>query len=206
MIGHGPAATAALADIDRGQAGARRTIPSIAHWRSDGAVASRSGRGKLPMVDRPAREQAARSGSLFRAGSVRRLAQDALAADDQLALLDGDLDGLAFLDTAFEDQRRQRVLQAALDHPLERPGAIDRIVAAVGQPLHRPAVEVESDLATGQELAQLSELDVDDVRHVSPAQPVEQQDLVEPVEKLRPEGAAYLLHHLLAHRVGRLAL
>ena len=50
------------------------------------------------MVDRPAREQAARSGSLFRAGSVRRLAQDALAADDQLALLDGDLDGVTFLD------------------------------------------------------------------------------------------------------------
>ena len=58
---------------------------------------------------------------------IRRLAQNALSADAELAALDRDLDGVAVLDAAFEDLRRQRVLQAALDHPLERPGAVDQI-------------------------------------------------------------------------------
>src|SRR5712671_7324014 len=95
--------------------------------------------------------------------SVCRFAEHALAANDQLAAFDSDLDGLALLDAAFEDQRRQRVLQAALDHPLERPRAVDRVVAAVGQPLQRLAVELELDLAIGQKLAQVAELDLDDV-------------------------------------------
>ena len=38
-------------------------------------------------------------------------AHHALAADGELAVLDADLDGLAVLDAALEDQRRQRVLQ-----------------------------------------------------------------------------------------------
>ena len=55
-----------------------------------------------------------------------------------------DLDGVAVVDVAFEQLRRQRVLQAALDHPLQRPRAVDRIVAAVGQPLQRLAVELRA--------------------------------------------------------------
>ena len=35
---------------------------------------------------------------------------------------------------AFEDLLGQRVLQLALDHPLQRPGAIDRIVAGISEP------------------------------------------------------------------------
>src|SRR4051812_9554228 len=97
---------------------------------------------------------------------VRRLAYHALAADAELAALDRDLDGVAVLDAALEDLRRQRVLQAALDHPLQRPRAVDRVVAAVGQPLQGLAVELDVDLAIGQQLAQAAELDLDDVRHV----------------------------------------
>src|SRR5882672_5175643 len=39
---------------------------------------------------------------------VRRLAQHALAADGKLAARDTDLDGVAFLDLAFEQQGRER--------------------------------------------------------------------------------------------------
>ena len=44
--------------------------------------------------------------------------------------------------SVLEDLRRQRVLQAALDHPLQRPGTVDRVVAAVGQQTR--AAEAES--------------------------------------------------------------
>ena len=44
----------------------------------------------------------------------------------------------------FQQQLRQRILQAALDHALERPRAIDRIVARVRQPFARLGVERRS--------------------------------------------------------------
>src|SRR5579864_7306884 len=40
-----------------------------------------------------------------------------------------DVHGGAVRDAAFEDLLRQRVLQLALDHPLQGPRAVDRVVA-----------------------------------------------------------------------------
>ena len=38
-------------------------------------------------------------------------------------------DGVALVEVPFEQLQRDRVLQLALDHPLERTGAVDRVVA-----------------------------------------------------------------------------
>ena len=47
----------------------------------------------------------------------------------------GDPDGVTVADLAGKDLLGQRVLQLALDDPLQGPGPIDRVVAGVGQPL-----------------------------------------------------------------------
>jgi hypothetical protein len=47
------------------------------------------------------------------------------------------LDVVAVLDAAGEDQFGQRVLDIFLDDPLERAGAVGRVVALVGEPVAR---------------------------------------------------------------------
>src|SRR6185437_13498423 len=59
-------------------------------------------------------------------GLLRRLRD--LASDAEAAILDGDVHCFAVRDLAAEHLLRERVLQRALNHPLQRPGAIDRIV------------------------------------------------------------------------------
>ena len=111
--------------------------------------------------------------------------------EEELVGAAGDPHPGAVRDLAGQDLVGQRVLHLALDDALQRPRAVDRVVALVGQPGARRLVEVERDLAILEQLLQPRELDVDDLRHVAPLQAVEQDDVVEPVEELRPEmGAA----------------
>src|SRR3546814_7101698 len=100
------------------------------------------------------------------------------------------MDGVAVLHLAAEEQGRQRVLQRALDHPLQRPRPVDRIVAGLRQPGEGGVVQLDGDLAIRQQLAQPPELDIDDALHLVAAEPVEDQDLVEAVQEFRPEVAA----------------
>ena len=53
----------------------------------------------------------------------------------------GDFDRGAIADVAGEDHLGERVLHAALDHALERPRAVGRIPALVGEPVPRLGVE-----------------------------------------------------------------
>jgi hypothetical protein len=64
---------------------------------------------------------------------------------------------------------------------------------------------MKSDLAVGEQLLQMPELDIDDLLHLVAPEPIEQNDLVQPVDEFRPERAAHDLHHLVACRLGRLA-
>ena len=72
------------------------------------------------------------------------------------------MDNRAVGDMAFENLLGQGVLQFALDHPLQRPGPIDRIVAGIGEPGAGGIVDLESDLAVGEQLTEPLELDRDD--------------------------------------------
>ena len=80
-------------------------------------------------------------------------------ADHQADVAGADMDRRPVGDAAFEDLLGQRVLQLALDHPLQRPRAVDRVVAGIGQPGARRVVDLERDLAIGQQLVQPAELD-----------------------------------------------
>ena len=73
------------------------------------------------------------------------------------------------------------ILQLLLDHPLERPGAIDRVVALLREPGAGFFVQIERDVAVGEALGQARDLDVDDSRHLRLEQAVEQQDFVQAV-------------------------
>ena len=65
-------------------------------------------------------------------------------------------------EVAGEELRGERVLDHPLDGPLERPGAVDRVVAGVGDGLARLLAELERELPLGEQLAQPAELDLDD--------------------------------------------
>ena len=49
----------------------------------------------------------------------------------------------------------------------------------------------------------MTKLDVDNPLHFAATEPVEQDDLIETVEKFRSEGAPHHLHHLFARLLGR---
>ena len=54
-----------------------------------------------------------------------------------------------------------------------------------------------------QQLAEARDLDVDDRRHVFLAEPVEQDDLVEPVEEFGAKMRAHDFHYLWLDQIGR---
>src|SRR5271169_267848 len=94
-------------------------------------------------------------------------------ADHQALVAGTDMNRRPVGDMALEDLQGQRVLQFALDYPLQRPGAIDRIVAGVREPSARRRVDLEGDLAVGEQFPQPLELDRDDPLHVVARQPPE---------------------------------
>ena len=102
---------------------------------------------------------------------------------DQKALLVGQSRGQCRrLDPAGEDLFGERVLQVFLDRALQRARAVDRIVAGAGEPLLGLLVELDDDLAIGEELVQALDLDIDDLVHVLAAQAAEEDDLVQAVQ------------------------
>ena len=102
----------------------------------------------------------------------------------------------AVTDLAFQYLMRQRILQPALDHPLQRTRAIDRIVAGMGQPFGGFLVQRDLDLAVGQKTREPPDLDMHDLVHVHPREAVKQDDLVQPVEEFGTEMSPHRRHHL----------
>ena len=98
------------------------------------------------------------------------------------------------------------ILDELLDHALQRPRSVDRIVALVGQPRARGVIEFQRELTIDKQLLQPPDLDVDDGRHVLALETVEQDDLVDAVEEFRPELGAHLGHDVGPHGLGVLAL
>src|SRR5579864_561370 len=79
-------------------------------------------------------------------------------AQDEVAVLCIDDDGVAFAELAVEDRHRKRILDATLDHAFQRTRAIGRVVPLVGNSLHRLWGQLELDPAIRQTLAQALQL------------------------------------------------
>ena len=102
-----------------------------------------------------------------------------------------------------EHAHRQRVEHPPLDRPLQRPRAVGRIVALGDQQILGAVGQLDVDLAILEPLHQAAQLDVDDRPHLLAAERVEEDDLVDPVEELRPEVRAQRLDDLRAARLRR---
>ena len=72
----------------------------------------------------------------------------------------------------------------ALDHPLERAGAVHRVVAELAELVARGVGELDGDPALGDPRDQPADLDVDDVAQLLLGQRVELDDVVEAVDEL----------------------
>ena len=113
----------------------------------------------------------------------------------------GHIDCLSVQNISGQKFLSQRVLDIFLDNPLQRAGSVGRIIAFLSQPAERAVVHIEGDLAILQKAAEPLELDLDDVAHLRPLQPVEQDNLIQPVQELGPEVPAHCCHHLVPDRI-----
>src|SRR3546814_4045137 len=80
-------------------------------------------------------------------------------SEHQRAVALVDLDRLTVLDLALQDQVGERVLQIFLYRALQRPRAIDGIIADAAEPWARGVRQVEPDLAGGEQFLDARDLD-----------------------------------------------
>src|SRR4051794_31204017 len=144
---------------------------------------ARAGRSRLPRRRRVGLD------GLGRGGCRRGL------LEHELAVLDVDADDVALREAAVEQSERKRVLDEPLQRALQRPRAVRRIPARLRHDLLRRVAQLELQAPLAKACAQLRELQLNDRAQLLAREWVELDDLVDPVQELRPEE--------LAHRVGR---
>src|SRR5262249_47823449 len=90
------------------------------------------------------------------------------------------------------------VADGRLDQPAQRAGTVDRVVPVDRQPVLGRVADVQGQPTLGQPPGQVAELDVHNGLQLDAGQRVEHHDVVQPVEELRLEAAAYHRHHRVA--------
>src|SRR3546814_3871677 len=100
---------------------------------------------------------------------------------------------------ATQDHVSELVLQIFLHGPLQWSRAINRIVAYAAEPCSCAIGQVQRDLAVLEQVLNAADLNVHDGPHVLSSQAVEQYDLIQAVEELRPEMGTDNLHYLRFH-------
>src|SRR4030095_16722191 len=124
-------------------------------------------------------------------------------AEHEVLPLHVDLDSRAVDELAADDSFRQRVLDVLLDRPAKLPGTVGRVGALHGEGVLRRRGEDKLDTLLGQLLVDAGDHEPDDALDVLLVERVEDDDVVDPVEELRPERALHLLHHALLHLLVR---
>src|SRR2546422_362345 len=124
---------------------------------------------------------------------------------DRLALGVDD-DRVAVDELVLEQFERQRVLDQALNGPLERPRAERRVVALPAEERLGGVGDLELDALGLEPPLEMAELDLDDPGGLVAPERVEDHDLVDPVEELWPQGVPQLLHDQRPHLLGALVL
>src|SRR5215213_10075221 len=96
--------------------------------------------------------------------------------------------GVAGAELAAYDAAREGVLDVASYGPRQRSSAELRVVALLGEELVRRVGDLDLDALAFQVLVQAREHDVHDLQHVLLGEGLEDDDLIYPVEELRPES------------------
>lgn len=111
----------------------------------------------------------------------------------------GGLDVVSFAKVAVEDFEAERVEDLALDDALEGAGSVGGVVALLAEEELGGVVEGEGDILLGETGEEAAELDVHDVGDLAGVEPVEDDGLVDAVQKLGPEVATEgILHTTVA--------
>src|SRR6185369_2867444 len=100
---------------------------------------------------------------------------------------------------------RKRCLDVPLNKTLERPGAIDRVVALAGDVFLGRVAQLQLDAPVRQPGAQQLELEFDDALYLRERQRLEENDVIYAIEELGPKMSAHLGHDLFANVLGDLA-
>src|SRR5262249_60178303 len=95
---------------------------------------------------------------------------------------------VARAELAVEDFQRERVLYHSLDRALERPRAVNGVVAPFGQQRFRRVGDLDRNLPIRQQALEALELDLDDVLDLLAPERIEDHDLVDAVQELGLEG------------------
>src|SRR5581483_1967333 len=176
----------------RGRAGARDGPRSQPTQRAPKSAATRRARKlvQLPGADRL---------PLSLLGLLRRVL---LGPEHDLPFMRVHEDGVALLALAGENILRARVEDETLDRALERPRSIGGVEALLRDERLRVGRELERDLPLGQAPREDLRLLLDDLHELLGREVLEDDDLVDAVQELRPELSAQRVRHALAQEVG----
>src|ERR1044071_7887482 len=119
--------------------------------------------------------------------------------ENQLVALDGDLDGVVFVEVTLEDFLGQGVLQVALDRTAHGPGAVNRVVTLLHEEILRLLVEVKLDVPALQPFHDLLDLQIQNLDQVRLVQGAENNHVVEPVQEFPPERLLGFIENLFLH-------
>src|SRR5206468_8465185 len=112
--------------------------------------------------------------------------------------------GVTLDELVLEQPEGERVLNQALDGALERPRPKRRVVALPAEERLGRVGDIELDALGPETPLEVAELDLDDPSDLRAPERVEDHDLVDPVEELRPQRGAELLHEELPRLLGTL--
>src|SRR5699024_8266149 len=123
-------------------------------------------------------------------------------AADELTVFGVQHEGGAGAEVAGEQLLRDERLRAGLQAAAQGARAVERVVAALDYEVLGSVGELQRERLVRKALFEALDHDVDDAAQVLARQGLEHDDLVQPVEELRPERALELAHDL-GLRLGR---
>src|SRR5712692_489985 len=126
-------------------------------------------------------------------------------AEGEIAGLDIHLDPRAFPELPAHDGLGERILDVFLDRPPQLARSVGRVVSPLDEQVQRRPRGLELDALVRELLVDAVDHQLDDGGDVLPAERMEHDDVVDPVDELRPESPLQLVEDLLLHPlVGRL--
>ena len=116
--------------------------------------------------------------------------------EDQSAILHVNLDHVTLFETTAQQLARDRRFEQSLYRSAQRSGTIDWVKALQYQILLHRLGQAEADLLFAQAPHELTNLKIDDLGKILHGQRIEEDDLINAIEKLRAEGLLERLIHL----------
>jgi len=112
---------------------------------------------------------------------------------------DAAMDLLSWSELLGEQHAGQFLVQFTPDGPAQRSRAVFRLIATIDYPVDGVIVEAQGDVLRSQPLPGLLQKELGDRAKPQPIEATEQDDLVDPVEELRPEVPSHGHHERLPH-------